>query len=503
MNAEGPATPRASGARGWRRALRLLGILVEIGLGLAIVPWLILSPGVGDIVVVFAVAVWDAIGSLVPLLRVDFAATAWLLLLAVAKLALAGLPAALLIRSAPRHRRAWLVPVIGLLFVVSVPLSIMACATAWGWVALAAASGLALALMRVRFLRWAAVLPFAIFWQVIVSHGALGWAQIGTEDAAFREQLLADCAKRPGRRPINLTADLLMPYHGIIPFGDDLVLLTGEGANDGGMRGRTGGRPAGSWWLRRRNGAFEFQEPSHATGNLWRGCALDDTIWIARANHIVGVTRLPGGNAGHENVQRLRVPSSDMDFGETACDPDHGRVYVTEALLGGMWEITPGGAEPVNHHVGGIWLLPKRRFDGRIVLTNTASLLVFSPDDDRVVEDRAAGFAILGFDLCPLDGAVAVADTMGRLRVFEMDPAGDYRFAWGVSLFAPRRVAYSPDCSHIAVTSADDHSVFLIDRATRRIVDTLQGGPALREVAATAEREFSVADICSMTSFRY
>jgi hypothetical protein len=454
-------------------------------------------------VVVWAGAVWDAIGSLVPLLRVDFAATAWLLLLAFAKLALAAFPSVMLIRSAPRHRRAWLVPVIGLLFIPSVPLSIMACATVWGWLALAAASGVALALMRVRFLRWAAVLPFAMFWQVIVSHGALGWAQIGTDDATFREQLLADCARRPGLRPSNLTADLLMPYHGIIPFGDDLVLLTGEGANDGGMRGRTGGRPAGSWWLHRRDGVFEFAERSEATGNLWRGCALDGTMWIARANHIVGAKRLPPGTGAHETIQRLRLPSSDMDFGETACDPHRGRVYVTEALQGGMWAITPGGAEPVRHQVGGIWLLPERRFDGRIVLTNTASLLVFSPDDDRIVEDRAAGFAILGFDMCAADGAVAVADTMGRLRIFEMDPAGGYRFAWGVSMFAPRRVAYSPDCSRIAVTSADDHSVFVVDRAARRIVDTLHGGPALREVAATAEREFSIADICSMTSFRW
>jgi hypothetical protein len=347
------------------------------------------------------------------------------------------------------------------------------------------------------------VLPFAVLWQVVPTHGAFNLAQVGTEDPAYREQLLTACSHREGTRPPNLMADLIMPYHGINSLGEDLVLLSGEGANDGAMRGMTGGRPAGSWWLRRRNGVFEFEAPSRATGNLWRGCVLDGTIWMARANYIVGAKRPIAGDSAPEEVQRLALPSTDMDFGETACDPAHGRVYVTEALQGGMWEVTPAGGAPRRHQIGGVLLLPKRRFDGQLVVTSTASLMVFSPDTNRVGEDIAAGVAVIGFDVCAANGTVAVADAIGRLRTFAIDPAGHYQFAWGVSLFAPRRVAYSPDCSRIAVTSADDRSVSIIDAASHRVVGVFSAGPALREVAATGPREFSVADVCSMTSYRW
>ena len=72
-----------------------------------------------------------------------------------------------------------------------------------------------------------------------------------------------------------------------------------------------------------------------------------------------------------------------------------------------------------------------------------------------------------------------------------------------LSLFAPRRVAFSPDCSHIAVTSADDHRVFLVDGKARRLSHTFYAGPALQEVIATGPREFSVTDVCSITSYKW
>jgi DNA-binding beta-propeller fold protein YncE len=129
--------------------------------------------------------------------------------------------------------------------------------------------------------------------------------------------------------------------------------------------------------------------------------------------------------------------------------------------------------------------------------------MVFDPAEDRVIEHVPARFGGHGFALCPSSGAAAVADLFGRLRVFELDAAGHYQFAWGVSLFAPRRVAYSRDCTRIAVTSADDHRVFIIDATTHRVVDVLKLGPALREVASTGPREFSMSDVCSMTTYRW
>jgi hypothetical protein len=481
----------ASRGRPWRT--------IEIGLGVLFVCGLVwVVPGA--IIWVWLMTALQGAVALGPLLRVDGAATAWSLALALGRMGLAVLPSVLWIRSAPRYRWLWLVPIVGLLVIVSSPVSLAACASPDRWLLLAFLSGAAVALSRVRFLRWTAVLPFVVLWEVVPSHS---FAPMRTADAAYRAQLLAECAGHPGTRPQNLTADQLMPYHGITSLDDDLLLLTGEGPNDGDMRGHSGGRRVGSWWLRRQNGRFQFDQPSGATGNLWRGCVLDGTIWMARANLLVGAKRLPEGGPMHEAVYRLPIPAEEMDFSQTACDPDRGRVYVSEAYNGGVWEVAPNGRDARRHAIGGGGLWPKRRFDSRLVVTDTARLMVFDPREDRVVDRVPAGLVSLSSDVCGVDGAVAVADMAGRLRVFELDGAGLYRFAWGVSLFAPRRVAYSHDCSRIAVTSGDDHRVFMVDSLAHRVIDVFRAGPALREVAATGPRELSVADSCSMTTYQW
>jgi hypothetical protein len=475
--------------------------IVEAVLGVVFVVVVVLATA--PLIAAWLRAIAGAASSIGPLLRVDGAATARSLVLALGRIGLALMPSILLIRSVPWRRRVWLVPLVALLVVVSSTFSLAAGTDPAHWLLLAAVSGITAALTSVRAWRWTALLPFALLWEVVPSHGMLNFAQIGTDDPAYRERLLAECARHDGVRPRNLTADLLMPYHGVNALGDDLVLLTGEGPNDGGMRDHTGGRPAGSWWLRRKDGAFEFELPSRATGNLWRGCVLDGTIWMARANYIVGTKRVPNTEPAREEVYSLGVPSSDMDFGETACDPEHGHVYVTEALAGGMWEVAPQGGAPRRYQIGGIVLLPKRRFDGRLVLASTASLMVFDPEEERVIERVPAALASAGFDVCGVDGSVAMGDLTGRVRIFTLDDAGHYRFAWGISLFAPRRVAFSPDCSRIAVTSADDHHVTLVDTSSHDAVNVFAAGPGLREVAATGSREFSISDVCSLTTYRW
>jgi hypothetical protein len=474
---------------------------IEVGLGLLVL--LLVATGGRFLIRVWLIAVLDAAASLGPLLRVDGAATSWLLALAVGRMALAILPSVILILSVPRHRWLWLIPPLAMLAIISTPLSFTACATIDRWLLLALLSGVAAALARVRLLRWVVVLPFVVLWEVVPSHGLLGFADVGTRDPAYRERLLAECSRRAGARPENLSADHLMPYHGINPLADDLVFLAGEGPEDGGMRGRAGGRRVGSWWLRRTDGGFRFELPSNATGNLWRGCVLDGTLWMARAGQLIGVRRLTDPGSAHEQLHWLPVPSPDMDLLDTACDPNRGRVYVTEYLNGGLWEVALGGAEPRRFQIGGGMLIPRWRSDGRLLLTNSASLIVFDPDEQRVIERVPVGLATLSFDVCGTDGAVAAGDLSGRLRVFEIDGAGKYRLAWGVSLFAPRRVAYSPDCSRIAVASADDRRVFIVDARARRVADVYRAGPALREVATTGPREFSVSDVCSMTTYRW
>lgn len=468
---------------------------LEIAIGVAALAFLC-TEGPRAMIRVWLTVAFDAATSVIPLLRIDPEATASSLGVGLGRIALATLPSMLLIRSAPRHRRLWLVPFAGMLVIVSSPVSLFVGATLDRWLLLALVSGVTAILTRVRFLRWTALLPFVVLWEVVPSHLLM---TVRTADAAFRHRLLAECARHDGTRPQNLTADQLIPYYGITLLRDDLVLLTGEGSSEA----NPGGRRVPSWWMRRTDGGFEFEQPSDASGNLWRGCVLDGTIWMARANFAMGAKRLPEGGPTHEEVYRVRLPSSDIDFGEAACDPERRRVYVTELTNGGMWEMTPEGQEMRRHVLGGIWLQPKRRFDGRLVVSNTAKLLVVAPESGAVIERIPAGFMDIGFDVCGGNGTVAVADMSGRLRVFEIDDTGHYRLAWGVSLFAPRRVAYSPDCSRIAVTSGDDRRVFIIDGATHRVVDVLHEGPALRDVAPTGPREFSIADSCSMTTYRW
>jgi hypothetical protein len=485
-----------------RKTPRRIGRWIELSFGLLLIVFLLLGPAT-TVVQVWLMVVIDGLKAFFLLLPVDGAATAWSLALWLARMVLAALPFVSLIRCAPRHRWAWLIPSFALLLFLTSPFAAAACASIDRWLLLAALSGVAAVLSRRRFLGWTVLLPFAVLWEIVPRHGVLEFADVGTRDPAYREQLLGECARREGTRPRNLTADHLMPYHGISALGDDLVLLTGEGPNDGGMRGDKSGRRIGSWWLRRVDGVFEIEQPSEAVGNLWRGCILNGTIWMARTNHVIGAKRLPPGSAKHEEVYRIRLPTQEIDFAETACDPERERVYVTEGPSAGMWELRPDGSDSRRHDIGGLVLLPKRRFDGRIVISSTAFLRVFVPAEGRLREPVASGMFTIGNDICAADGSMALADASGRLRVFTMDGPDRYRFAWGISLFAPRRVAYSPDCTRLAVTSADDHRVYLIDTTERRILDVFQAGPALREVAATGPREFSITDVCSMTTYRW
>ncbi len=481
------------GRRVWRA--------IEIGLGvvlialIATVGWTLIG---GSLTAALGAAI-----SFVSLLRVDGAATAWSLALALGRIGLAIVPSVMLVRSAPRRRRMWLVPLLGTVAILSLPVSLTACPTIGRWLLLALLSALAAALIHVRFMRWAVLLPYVVLLEVVPSHGLLNFADVGTRDPAYRDRLLTECARNDGIRPANLTADRLQPYHGINLIGDDLVFLAGEGPNDGGMRGNSGGRRVGSWWLHRTDAGLMFEVASEATGNLWRGCLIDDTIWMVRAGRVVGVKRLPDGEGRHEDIRSISVPSTDMDLLEAACDPVGKRLYVTEFFEGGMWEVPLDGGAPRRHQIGGVLLIPEWRFDGRLVLVNSSSLLVYDPQEDRVVESVPARLGGHGFDICPTTGAAAVADLSGRVRVFELDAAGHYQFAWGVSVFAPRRVAFSSDCSHIGVTSADDHRVFIVDAAGHRVTDVFHAGPALREVAPTGPREFSVSDVCSITTFRW
>lgn len=452
-----------------------------------------ISPGSRAFLRAWSAVALEQVRVLGPLLSVDGAATAACLLRLVARLGLAMLPSLFLLRRSPWRRRVWLGALLMMVVVFASPISLASCATVAGWLLLLALSlGATLLVQRRRWGAFAVGLPFLVLLQALPRHLLPARRSV---DPNARERMLAACRSQ-GHRPSNLTPERVKPAHAVSALDDDLLLLTGQGSQDDVMFGLPDPRP-GSWWLRRQDGQLVFDRPSAAEGRFWRACLLDGALWMTQEGRMIRARR---SSDGDEDLLRLRVPSRDLDVGDTACEPRRHRVYVGEATLGGLWELNPDDQRFRRHEIGLPALLPRGRFDGKVVVSSSARLNVV--DDGRVVERTASALLSVGFDVCSRDGAAAVGDATGRLRVFTLDN-GHYRFAWALPLFAPRRATWSRDCSRIAVTSIDDHSVFIVDAAAHRLLETFQAGPALREVTATAPREFSIADACAVTSYRW
>lgn len=456
---------------------------LDVAVALALSVILLMIPDTRAMLRVWFLVALDQVRVLIPLSR-DDPSTLWSLAKMLLRLGLAIAPAIFVVR-----RRRWLIPVLILAVVFVSPISLSSCETPLGWVCLILFSAIAIAFVR-RF-EWIAILPFVVLLSPMPRHVL---AARRTHDEGFRRQLLDECARRRGVHPANLSVERIKPPHAVTALDDQHLLMTGQGPKDDVMFGGHDDRP-GSWWLRREGEKLVFDRPSEAEGRLWRACNLDGTLYSAQSARLVGA-RLDG------TVTRFPLPSHDLDMGDTACDPKSHRVFVGEATLGSLWELDPERGRFRRREIDRVALLPMLRFDGLLVVNSSSYLNVFSPEDDRVVERTPSALLSVGFDLCPADGAAAVADETGRLRVFELRD-GHYRFAWSLPVFAPRRAAWSRDCSRIAVTSSDDHEVLLIDRATRSVVDRFEAGPALREVTATGPRELSYTDACTVTSVRW
>ncbi len=239
-----------------------------------------------------------------------------------------------------------------------------------------------------------------------------------------------------------------------------------------------------------------------APGNLWNSCTLNGETWLPRAGMILGVSRAAG--SPELGVRSIRIPMEGFDAAGIACDGRSGKVLVMEALFGYVWEVSPetGAMQRGAVSLGAGGLMKFRPSDGRLVLMQPDVILVYSLEDHRIEHRIPAGIAQMGFDVCPRDGAVVSADFTGRVRVFAQDPAAGYRFDWGLGLFAPRRVAFSPDCARIAVTSGNDRDVWIVDRASRKVVATYSVGPSVRGIAFLSDDVLAVADACTVTSLR-
>lgn len=371
------------------------------------------------------------------------------------------------------------------------------CAAPLHWVGLVSTTLLASFLVRLPFLRWTAALPLLFLLFVpIPLHGL---------ELSSRDDLRERCASNDGVPPRNVDSRLYVArYYGVHYFSPDWLFVTGENPIDGQFMGIPH-HGTGSWWFRRKpDGEWSLAGPSQATGNVWTSCLLDGGRFYVRSGMIVRVK--PPDAAGNESVERFPFPQSGFESVDTACDERTGTVYATDLLDSRLLQLQTRPPGEVRRRPdslsarGGILFM---RNDGRLVMFDVQDLVVYSPDESRVLQRLPAAVASNSMTVCPDDGAVAIPDFAGRLRLFRKGKDGVYSFDWAIDLFAPRFARFSPDCKYLAVTSGDDLHVWIVDRDLRTVVRQFRAGPAIRAGDFTGPREFTVADACVFTTLRF
>jgi hypothetical protein len=405
--------------------------------------------------------------------------------LVLLRLVLIGVPLVRFIARWPRHRLVWL-PVLAVPLCPLIGMSIAAFSSWTMWLLLVLASVAGTLLARRPRLGSVALLPLLLSAEPAVGHSPLAdrlWS-VG--------RLTRRCARNDGTRPAGFSPELAgTRYYAVTRFDERLALVTGE---------------RNSRWLEARaEGGFVMREPSAVRGNLWQGCRLGRALVFTKNGRLFRVERQPDGTLPHERVIETALPDApgtpEYDLVEPVCDEANGRVFVSELVSGGLRELSVASGKQTRHQLGGFNLQYMLRRDGRLVGIDTARLIVYDPNTRRIEHQRAAGLGVMGIDLCTSDDAVAIADMTGRVRVFERDVAGTYQLRTSRAFTAPRRIAFSPDCTRLAITSADDRTVWLARRSDLATLRSHQVGPGLRDVAFLSPRLYAVADACSASFF--
>lgn len=478
-----PDPDRAPGVRGLLAGLRARPLhALELALALALLALALANEALRSILRTTLEAAYLAILSVITLLPADPSGV-----LATA-LASALIPLALyapVVRAAlhaPPHRRAWLGPyfVVGI-FVLPMTFAALSSPLWWALELAAALLGWHLA-ARPRW-RLLALLPTLLVLRPVLSHSPLGdryWTPA---------RLAARCDGNAGARAAGLDPTKFATRHyAITPVRDGLALFTSERA---------------SAWLRLDDrGRATLDAPISLRGNIWEGCVDDGTVWLTKRGQILRVD-VPD-DLTRAAVTTLELPDPpdiprELDFADVVCGLADHRLLVTEVVQGGVREVDPATGAQHRIALGGANIQALRRGDGKIVGIDTARLFVLDPATHTLIWRGAAGVCVMGLDLCRADGRVALTDMAGRLRIFTRDGDG-YTLTDSLALRAPRRVAFSPDCTHLAVTSADDTTVSVLTTAPLELRAEHSLGPGLRDLAFVAPRTVAVADACMVTT---
>jgi hypothetical protein len=270
-------------------------------------------------------------------------------------------------------------------------------------------------------------------------------------------------------------------YYGVTPVGGDL-LLTGEKQ---------------SFWARRsEDGGIVLGPPTGPRGNLWQGCVMDDRVWLTKRGHTCWGAA--DGGFGCDEANGPAETGAELDYTDVICSPDAGSIFLGQLVRGGLLEVdTRAKAERFHPVMTGFNLQAVPGRDGRIVGITTSRLFVFDPKGDAVLDEQPAGIVAMGVDVCAADDAVAVTDFTGRLRLFQRSGEG-YALLAGVQLPAPRRVAFSPACDRIIVTSGDDRHVYLVRRSDLVVMREYRLGPGLRDVTFLDDKTAAAVDACTI-----
>jgi hypothetical protein len=454
---------------------RPLGRWIEIALALAAFAWVITRPNLLALLVAGARALGGGLRSMFALLLVD--GGTWPPALAsLGKAALLLIPSVVLLKRAPRHL-VW-APLGSILFVAVLGNSLPAVSSAWMWILLVLASAAGtLAALR-PWWRALALLPWLIALEPLLGHGPLA-------DWVWRRARLAShCAANDGSRPLDAGPESLgTRYYGVTAVPPDLVLLTGERS---------------SYWARRASdGSTRLGPAVGPRGNLWQGCLKGGKVWLTSRGR--ACTATPPSSFTCHDVPGPPELGEELDYTDILCSAPGDAVYLGQLVRGGLIEFEPATRASRFHPVmSGLNLQAVARSDGLIAGINTSRLFVYDPRSDRLVDDQAAGMVAMGIDVCAVDQSVVVADFVGRVRLFDWSD-GRHRFRAGARLPAPRRVAFSPGCDRVVVTSGDDRHAYLLRRSDLSIVRAWKLGPGLRDVTFVDDHTVAVADGCTLT----
>jgi hypothetical protein len=295
-----------------------------------------------------------------------------------------------------------------------------------------------------------------------------------------RDRMLARCASNDGERSLS-SAFFTPDYYGLTPVGTDRWLLTGESF---------------SWWVdRAAGGNLRYWQRSAVHGNYWSGSEGAGASWIA---HRDDARKLHWMEDRSISLLGTRHPA-EVDLLDAVYDDATRSVFVGELAHGGLIALPVDGGAPARYPLDLFYLQLAALAPGELAGISTTELVVIDTRTKEVRQRLPAALCAGGLATC--GGAVVVSDYAGRVRLFERR-GGQLQLVRSTAARAPRHVAFSPDCSAVAVVSADDQTLSIVARDDLSTKSSYRLGPGLRSVLWLDNHQLLAVDACGISTVR-